>query len=78
MQHRPIGICNTCGNYAYQSSELGEPCHAHHHGEVCSGMVKSADYDNLWEPCPACRAQQVVDCPQCAGRGWLYLAPGTA
>lgn len=74
MQQRPVGFCDVCGNYAYRMAEVGQDCTAHHHGQICSGQVKDASTDDAWEPCPACvkkGVEQAVDCPQCAGAGWL-------
>ena len=74
MKQRPVGLCGICGNYAYKHDDIGQPCHAHHQGELCSGFVKDASAESAWEICPACAAkglEQAVACPQCAGAGWL-------
>lgn len=75
MKQRPLGICSVCGNYAFKEEEIGQNCHAHHHGEACNGVVRDAGNDADWEQCPACAGrgfEQEVGCPQCAGAGWLY------
>lgn len=74
MKQRPVGICDVCGNYAYRMVEVGQDCQAHHHGQICSGQVMDASTEAAWEACPACSEkgmEQIVDCPQCAGAGWL-------
>lgn len=74
MKQRPVGICNLCGNYCYKAEDIGQPCHAHHHGESCTGKVLDATAEEAWEACPACTERglrHAVDCPQCAGAGWL-------
>lgn len=74
MKKQPVGLCGVCGNYAYKPDEIGNACHAHHHGETCNGVIKDAQHDSDWEACPACSNKgfdQSVDCPQCAGAGWL-------
>lgn len=74
MKNRPVGICNTCGNYAYKTDEIGQSCHAHHHGETCTGDMQDASGAADWQSCPACSdkgVEHAVDCPQCAGAGWL-------
>ena len=74
MKQRPLGICDVCGHYAYRAEQLGNQCHAQHHGESCTGRVKDASSDSDWEACPACTEKgldQAVDCPQCKGAGWL-------
>lgn len=76
MKQRPVGICNVCGNYAYSAKDIGQACRAHHHGESCNGVISDATAAEAWEACPACtgRGGQAVDCPQCAGAGWLPVA----
>ncbi|MDX1497886.1 MAG: hypothetical protein R3352_10045 [Salinisphaeraceae bacterium] len=75
MKQRPVGICDVCGNYAYREEEINQGCRAHHQGETCTGGVTGAVNDSDWEKCPACTGKglDVVDCPQCAGAGWLPL-----
>jgi uncharacterized protein with PIN domain len=76
MKQRPVGLCGVCGNYAFRTTEIGNACHAHHHGETCSGVIKDASQESAWEACPACTGKgfdQSVDCPQCAGAGWLAV-----
>lgn len=74
MKQKPVGICSVCGNYSYKNEDAGRPCQAHHHGEACTGEVRDASSESAWEACPACSGkavEQSVDCPQCAGAGWL-------
>ena len=75
MQQQPIGICSICGNYAFHIDEIEGHCKAHHHGDSCNGIVRDARAPDLWQPCPSCRDKvgMAVDCPQCAGKGWLYV-----
>ncbi len=77
MQQRPIGICSICGNYAFHVDEVEGHCKAHHHGEACNGIVRDAHAEKYWEACPLCAGKSdapSIDCPQCAGKGWLYVA----
>lgn len=74
MKKPPVGFCDVCGNYAYRMDEVGRDCQAHHQGSVCSGRVVDASAEDAWEACPACQKDaqaSAVDCPQCAGAGWL-------
>lgn len=76
MQQRPIGICSICGNYAFHVDEVEGHCKAQHHGKACNGIVRDASAEDLWQPCPVCRdrvQEHMIDCPQCAGKGWLYI-----
>jgi len=75
MKEHPVGICSVCGNYSYNPDHVGASCHAHHQGKACNGVMQDARAEDAWELCPACRSRGLeheVDCPQCAGAGWLY------
>lgn len=72
---KPLAVCNVCGTFTGELTEVNHRCGKVVYGRRCSGMFKSS-LGLVWDECQPCNTTGKVGtqtCSECSGWGWRLL-----